>query len=126
MSNSYTLVNPFIHGDFKSTIKSKNSVNAAKSFYKNLSEHFNNNIPKFYFTIQKGGSGTGKYYHFLVKEVKKDDEVKFNIEAIIPVVQNFLLKDLKQILKNLKINSNKLEVKLRKLKAKAKAKVRNL
>ena len=67
MSNSYTLVNPFIHGDFKSTVKSKNSVNAAKSFYKNLSEHFNNNIPKFYFTIQKGGSGNGKYYHFLVK-----------------------------------------------------------
>jgi hypothetical protein len=82
MSNSYTLVNPFIHGDFKSTIKSKNSVNAAKSFYKNLSEHFNNNIPKFYFTIQKGGSGNGKYYHFLVKESKgANDEVKFKVES---------------------------------------------
>ena len=82
MSNSYTLVNPFIHGDFKSTVKSKNSVNAAKSFYKNLSEHFNNNIPKFYFTIQKGGSGNGKYYHFLVKETKgANDEVKFKVES---------------------------------------------
>jgi hypothetical protein len=82
MSNSYTLVNPFIHGDFKNTVKSKNSVNAAKTFYKNLSEHFNNNIPKFYFTIQKGGSGNGKYYHFLVKETKGDnDEVKFKVES---------------------------------------------
>lgn len=82
MSTSYTLVNPFIQGDFKSTIKSKNSVIAAKTFYKNLSEHFNNSIPKFYFTIQKGGSGNGKYYHFVVKEKKeKNDEVKFNVES---------------------------------------------
>jgi len=82
MSNSYTLVNPFIQGDFKSTIKAKNSILAAKSFYKNLSEHFNNSIPKFYFSIQKGGSGNGKYYHFIVKEKKeKNDEVKFNVES---------------------------------------------
>ena len=80
MSNSYTLVNPFIHGDFKSTVKSKNSVNAAKSFYKNLSEHFNNNIPKFYFTIQKGGSGKGKYYHFKVAEQRNKNNVSFTIE----------------------------------------------
>lgn len=82
MSNSYTLVNPFIQGEFKSTIKSTNSVNAAKVFYKNLSEHFNNSIPKFYFTIQKGGSGNGKYYHFIVKEKKgENDEVKFKVAA---------------------------------------------
>lgn len=80
MSNTYRLVNPHIEGDFKSKMKADNSMVAARSFYKNLSQHFNNNIPKFYFTIQKGGSGKGKYYHFLVKELKEDDEVKFNIE----------------------------------------------
>jgi len=81
MSNTYKLVNPYIHGDFTTSLKSQNSVTAAKSFYKSLSEHFNNNIPKFYFTIQKGGSGSGKYYHFVVKEKKgKNDEVKFNVE----------------------------------------------
>ena len=107
MSNTYKLVNPFIQGDLKTTVTSKNSVAAAKSLYANLSEHFNNNIPKFYFTIQKGGSGTGKYYHFLVKEVKdKSDEVKFNVEPLI-------LKDDSKIISNfeskLKIFKNKFE-----------------
>jgi hypothetical protein len=64
-------------------IKSNNSMKAAKDFYKNLSQHFNNNIPKFYFTIQKGGGDTGKYYHFVVKENKTNDEVKFNIEPYV-------------------------------------------
>jgi hypothetical protein len=80
MSNTYKLVNPYIQGDMPTQIKAKNSIVAARTFYKSLSEHFNNNVPKFYFTIQKGGSGTGKYSHFVVKEVKEKDEVKFNVE----------------------------------------------
>ena len=80
MSNSYVLVNPYIHGEFKTNIKAKNSAEAAKKFYKDLSEHFNNAVPKFYFTIQKGGSGKGKYYHFKVKENKVKDDVNFTIE----------------------------------------------
>jgi hypothetical protein len=81
MSNTYKLVNPYIQGDFTTSLKAQNSVMAAKNFYKSLSEHFNNSIPKFYFTIQKGGSGSGKYYHFVVKEKKgKKDEVTFNVE----------------------------------------------
>ena len=83
MANKYCLVNPHIEGEFDTNIKSDNSMKAAKAFYKNLSQHFNNNIPKFYFSIQKGGSGTGKYYHFVVKEMKEDDEVKFNIEPYV-------------------------------------------
>ena len=43
---------------------------AARKLYKKLSEHFNNSVPKFYFTIQKGGSGKGKFSHFIVKERK--------------------------------------------------------
>lgn len=81
MSNLYRLVNPNVQGDMKTSIKSKNSATAARALYKNLSEHFSNNIPKFHFTIQKGGSGQGKYYHFVVKEKKtNNDEVSFNIE----------------------------------------------
>jgi hypothetical protein len=80
MSNNYVLVNPHIQGDFNTTAKKKNSVEAARYFYKNLSEHFNNAVPKFYFTIQKGGSGKGKYYHFKVKETRKNDNVTFSIE----------------------------------------------
>jgi hypothetical protein len=80
MSNIYRLVNPHIEGDFKGKLKANNSMLAARAFYKSLSQHFNNNIPKFYFTIQKGGSGKGKYYHFIVKESKEDEDVKFNIQ----------------------------------------------
>lgn len=80
MSNNYVLVNPYIQGEFKNTIKAKNSVDAARNFYKSLSEHFNNAVPKFYFTIQKGNSGNGKYYHFKVKESRKNDDVTFSLE----------------------------------------------
>lgn len=80
MSNTYRLVNPYIQGEMSTNLKSKNSLSAGRTFYKNLSEHFNNSIPSFYFTIQKGNSGNGKYYHFKVKETKENDTVKFNIE----------------------------------------------
>ena len=80
MSNSYVLVNPYIQGEFKNTIKANNSIEAAREFYKGLSEHFNNAVPKFYFTIQKGGSGKGKYYHFKVKEQRKKNDVSFTLE----------------------------------------------
>jgi hypothetical protein len=80
MSNKYKLVNPYIKGEFETKISGKNSLEAAKTFYKNLSEHFSNNVPKFYFTIQKGGSGKGKFYHFEVKEKKVEDSVDFTIK----------------------------------------------
>jgi hypothetical protein len=98
MVNKYKLVNPYIKGEFETKLNAKNSIEAAKTFYKNLSEHFNNNVPKFYFTIQKGGSGAGKFYHFQVNEKKTDDEVNYSIQpfeikgestAITQFVENF-------------------------------------
>lgn len=80
MVNTYVLVNPHIEGDFKSKIKARNSNEAGNLFYKSLSEHFNNSVPKFHFTIQKGSSGEGKYYHFEVKENRQDNEVNFNLK----------------------------------------------
>ena len=74
MVNSYVLVNPHIEGNFKSKLKAKNSNEAANIFYKNLSEHFNNSVPKFHFSIQKGSSGDGKYYHFEVKEKMNENQ----------------------------------------------------
>lgn len=82
MVNTYILVNPHIEGDFKSKIKAQNSDEAAKLFYKNLSEHFNNHVPKFHFSIQKGSSGEGKYYHFKVSEKRSDNEVSFSIKPM--------------------------------------------
>lgn len=82
MPVTYTLVNPQILGSMDTKIKADNSLKAAKQFYKSLSEHFNNTIPQFHFTIQKGGSGKGKYYHFKVSEEKNGDEVDFTLEPI--------------------------------------------
>ena len=80
MVNTYVLVNPHIQGSFDKKVKAKNSIEAGKILYNNLSEHFNNNIPKFLFTIQKGSSGKGKYYNFKVKENKVDNEINFSID----------------------------------------------
>lgn len=80
MVNTYVLVNPHIEGNFKSKLKAQNSNEAANLFYKTLSEHFNNSVPKFHFTIQKGSSGEGKYYHFQVDEHRDENEVNFSIK----------------------------------------------
>ena len=83
MVNTYVLVNPHIEGTFEKKIQAKNSVEAGKALYKSLSEHFNNYVPKFIFTIQKGTSGKGKNYSFITKESKDpavSDEVNFSIE----------------------------------------------
>lgn len=82
MSNSYVLVNPHIEGQFKTTIKANNSEEAANMFYSDLSEHFSNAVPSFYFTIQKGASGNGKYYHFKAKESRKKNDVTFSIKSV--------------------------------------------
>lgn len=79
MSNIYHLVNPMIKGDnFESSITAKNSVEAANKIYKNVSKHFNHNVMKFNFSLQKGG---GKFYHFQVSENRKNDEVKYNLQS---------------------------------------------
>jgi hypothetical protein len=80
MVNTYVLVNPYIEGSFEKSVKAKNSIEAGTMLYTNLSEHFNNNVPKFLFTVQKGSSGKGKHYSFKVKENKKDNQINFSIE----------------------------------------------
>lgn len=102
MVNSYVLVNPHIEGNFKSKIKAKNSTEAANIFYKNLSEHFNNSVPKFHFTIQKGSSGEGKYYHFQVKEEREDNEVNFAVKEMKIHNEEEVLSSFKTKLENFK------------------------
>ena len=82
MVNTYILVNPHIEGNFKTKVKAQNSQEAANNLYKSLSEHFNNSIPSFNFTIQKGSSGNGSLYHFQVKESRKKNEVSFYIKPM--------------------------------------------
>ena len=68
MPNTYRLINPHVEGNLKTKIKADNSQEAANTLYKTLSEHFNNSVPVFLFSIQKGSSGSGKTYHFKVTE----------------------------------------------------------
>ena len=91
------MVNPYIEGSFEKSVKAKNSIEAGKILYTNLSEHFNNNVPKFLFTIQKGTSGKGKYYSFKVKENKNENEINFSIEP-------YTVKDEASTYKNLQNN----------------------
>jgi len=80
MVNKYQLQNPYLKGNLVKTVKAENSIKAANQLYKNLSEHFNNSLPYFYFTIKKGSSKKGKLYHFEVKELKNNNtEVDYEI-----------------------------------------------
>ena len=88
MPNSYTLANPYIQGKFKNSIKANNSLLAAQIFYKNLSEHFNNAVPTFNFTIQKGTSGNGTFYHFQSNESRDGNEVNFSIKPYNVINEN--------------------------------------
>jgi hypothetical protein len=103
MPNVYYLVNPYIEGTVKNRVKTNNSHTAATQLYKNVSEHFNNSIRKFYFTIQKGGSG--KYYHFEVKENKDNDAVNYSISPMT-------LEDNDEIMTQFKTNLDKFKAKL--------------
>ena len=80
MPNTYHLVNPYIQGKFETKMKAKNSNEAANLFYSGLSEHFNNSVNKFYFTVQKGSGGNGKFYHYEVNESRNNNEVDFKIK----------------------------------------------
>ncbi len=106
MVNTYVLVNPHIEGNFKSKIKAKNSQEAANIFYKNLSEHFNNFVPKFHFSIQKGSSGDGKLYHFEVKEQMEDKEVTFKVRPMTVQGEEEAVASFKTKLDNFKAKLN--------------------
>jgi len=83
MPNTYRLINPHVEGNLKTKIKADNSQEAANTLYKTLSEHFNNSVPVFLFSIQKGSSGSGKTYHFKVTEKTSDNkEVSFTIAPL--------------------------------------------
>ena len=81
----------------------------------NMSEHFNNNLPKFYFSIQKGKSGRGKVYHFEVREAKVNDDVKFAINQYNMKGEEAINKKLLEKVSAVKKNTQKKEVQKRNL-----------
>jgi hypothetical protein len=77
---NYKLVNPAIEGDISTTHDAKNSVEAANFFYNEMSQHFNNHVPNFMFSFQKGGSSNAKMYHYKVSESRNGNEVNFKLK----------------------------------------------
>ena len=84
MLNTYVLVNPSIQGKIQKSIKAKNSNEAAQLLYSEISQHMNNSLPSFLFTIQKGSSGDGNMYSFQVKEhkISNNNEINYSISKI--------------------------------------------
>mgnify|MGYP006103202801 FL=1 len=107
MPNTYKLINPHIEGDLITKIKATNSVEAGKILYTNLSEHFNNSLPKFNFTIQKGSSGKGKFYSFETKEFRDGEDVKFSIKPITVSNQKKTYENMMTGINDFKNNLNK-------------------
>jgi len=77
---NYTLVNPYIEGDFKKSYSASSPIDAAQSTWKNLSQYITGDVPKFAFTLQKEGSN--ELLHFLVKEEVNNKTADYTLERI--------------------------------------------
>lgn len=73
----YILVNPRLSNSSINS-KKKNETEAAEDIWSQLSSNIKNYTPKFYFTIQEGGSS--KLTHFVVKETVENERVKYNLK----------------------------------------------
>lgn len=78
MSN-FTLINPSIQGNLKTTVSAKTPLLAAKETWSNLSKYFTNYVPTFAFTLENQDGGM---FHFKVEESQKDGDAKFKIDMI--------------------------------------------
>jgi hypothetical protein len=73
---SYQLINPVIEGTFKDTYDANESIEAAESMWKNLSEHIISHVPKFMFTMRNISSGD--LHHFEVAENREKGSYTIN------------------------------------------------
>ncbi len=76
----YNLVNPHVEGKFDCACNGKTPSDAAANLWERLSEHLNNNIPQFGFTIQKASGGS--LHHFSVSEKKSGETVTAKIDPV--------------------------------------------
>lgn len=75
----YNLVNPYIEGNMKTSVKANNELKAAGKIYQEvLAPMFLTSMPEFNFSIE----GDKKVYNYKVTENLKGGNVKFKIEEI--------------------------------------------
>lgn len=68
--NTYQLVNPVIEGTLQDIYDSHDPIDAAKSFWQNLSGHIESHVPNFMFSMRNISSGD--LHHFSVSENPKE------------------------------------------------------
>lgn len=79
--NNFKLVNPLILGNVETKFSGKNANDVAKSAWNAISQHVTGNVPRFGFTLQRGGDN--KLFHYMVKEkVTPNKSVEFSIEQL--------------------------------------------
>jgi len=73
----YNLVNPYIEGNMKTSVKASNQLKAAGKIYQDvLAPMFLTSMPNFKFSIE----GNGEIFNYNVTENLKGGHVKFKIE----------------------------------------------
>jgi hypothetical protein len=73
----FKLVNPLLKGDIDTSFSGENSLEAANKAYQNISQYFNNNVPKFYFTLE---DESDKLHHFYVNETRSGELADYTIK----------------------------------------------
>lgn len=73
----FKLVNPLLKGDIETTFSGDNNLDAANKAYQNISQYFNNNVPRFYFTLE---GENNKFHHFYVNETRNGDNADYTIK----------------------------------------------
>ncbi|AXN90953.1 hypothetical protein nvc1_036 [Namao virus] len=101
-TSRYTLINPVVHGNIIQTIRSPNSLIAAKEIYSDLSNKFSTRVNQFYFTLYKGPVSelkTDNFYHFVAQETEGGDgsiHYKINKLEIMPDMEALLTERINQ------------------------------
>lgn len=96
-NENYLLVNPMIRGRLDVTFQAENSLEAAKMAYDILGPNFNNNLPKFMFTLR---DSRGVFKNFEVTESKTGNEIDYSIIKFPFKLKGEKLKQFKYAIKD--------------------------
>ena len=90
---TFELVNPTIIGQFNTTYKVENGLEAAKTFWNDLSSLITNNLPELIVTFQEGGN----LHHYKISErIESGSKTanfsisEYNVKVAPKVKSNFL------------------------------------
>jgi hypothetical protein len=77
--NNYTLANPQVMGTMQTKYTARNDREAGLMAFREMSQHFSNNVPSFPFTLKRGGD----YIHYKAREkVNSTGDVRFTVRKI--------------------------------------------